>query len=54
MKRSRKICVVCGREIQWRKKWRHTWHQVKYCSQACRKNGLRNVDKALEETIMHL
>ena len=52
MKPTRKICVVCGREIKWRKKWRHTWHQVKYCSRACRKNGLGAVDKAHKKTIM--
>lgn len=54
MEHSRKICVACGREIQWRRKWRNTWHQVKYCSQACRRNGLGDIDKALEKTIMHL
>ena len=54
MKHSRKICVVCGREVYWRKKWRNTWHQVKYCSQACRKAGLGEIDMALEKTIMHL
>jgi hypothetical protein len=54
MKHSRKICVVCGREIQWRKKWRHTWQQLKYCSQACRKDGLSDIDKALEKTILTL
>ena len=54
MRRSRKICVVCGREIQWRKKWRNIWNQVKYCSHACRKTGLRDVDKALENMIMNL
>ena len=25
MKHSPKICVVCGREFQWRKKWRYNW-----------------------------
>ena len=54
MKRSRKICIVCGREIKWRKKWRKTWRQVKYCSYGCRKTGLRRLDKALENIIMDL
>lgn len=31
-----KICVVCGREMTWRKRWAKTWTEVKYCSEACR------------------
>ncbi|MGD8990517.1 MAG: DUF3253 domain-containing protein [Desulfobacterales bacterium] len=54
MKRFRKICIICGREIEWRKKWRKTWYQVKYCSHACRKAGLRDVDNALERMTMNL
>ncbi|MDJ0984802.1 MAG: DUF3253 domain-containing protein [Desulfobacterales bacterium] len=54
MKPTRKICVVCGREIQWRKKWRRTWRQVKYCSRGCQKNGLSDIDRALEKTIITL
>ena len=38
MNRPTKNCVVCGREIQWRKKWRDNWHQGKYCSRS-RKTG---------------
>jgi len=30
-----KMCPVCGRPFRWRKKWRNTWEQVIYCSQAC-------------------
>jgi hypothetical protein len=33
-----KICVVCGRPFSWRKKWEKVWEDVKYCSDACRKN----------------
>lgn len=35
----RKICVVCGRVMTWRKRWMHTWETVKYCSDACRRHG---------------
>ncbi|MDC1516636.1 DUF2256 domain-containing protein [Cyclobacteriaceae bacterium] len=31
-----KICPVCGRPFNWRKKWRLTWDQVIYCSKRCR------------------
>jgi hypothetical protein len=27
-----KTCVVCGRTIEWRKKWERDWDQVRYCS----------------------
>jgi hypothetical protein len=31
-----KICVVCERPFSWRKKWKHDWEQVKYCSKKCK------------------
>lgn len=34
-----KICVVCQRPFTWRKKWEKNWHEVKYCSDACRSQG---------------
>ncbi|RIX42576.1 MAG: DUF2256 domain-containing protein [Rhodocyclales bacterium GT-UBC] len=34
-----KSCQACGRPMVWRKKWRLTWHEVKFCSAACRKRG---------------
>jgi hypothetical protein len=54
MKPLPKTCVVCGREIQWRKKWQDVWNQVKYCSRACRKTGLTEMDLKLEQAILHL
>lgn len=32
----RKVCIVCGREMVWRKSWAKNWNAVKYCSDACR------------------
>jgi hypothetical protein len=54
MNRRSKMCVVCGREMQWRKKWKNTWDRVKYCSDACRKNRLSEIEKQIERTIMDL
>jgi hypothetical protein len=34
-----KLCVACERTMTWRKSWEKNWEQVKYCSDACRKNG---------------
>ena len=36
-----KICLSCGRPMTWRKRWARTWNEVKFCSDACRKVGLR-------------
>lgn len=33
-----KICVHCQRPFTWRKKWERVWDEVKYCSDACRRN----------------
>lgn len=51
MEHEPKICVGCGRRIEWRKKWERDWDQVRYCSAACRRRGVGDVDRALEEAI---
>lgn len=35
--RPTKVCAVCGRPFQWRKKWKDVWEEVRYCSDRCRK-----------------
>ncbi len=37
-----KICVTCGRIVEFRKKWEKNWDEVKYCSDRCRKNKKSN------------
>jgi hypothetical protein len=49
-----KTCQSCGRTIEWRKKWERDWDQVRYCSTACRKRGVTDVDQRLEATILDL
>jgi hypothetical protein len=49
-----KNCVVCGRTMQWRKKWERSWDEVRYCSKACRRRGMRSVDRELESAILEL
>jgi len=48
-----KSCAVCGREIEWRKKWERSWPEIKYCSDRCRaaKGGVR---PDLAESILRL
>ena len=33
-----KICLTCGRPFEYRKKWRNSWDEVKYCGEKCRRN----------------
>ncbi|MEM7185785.1 MAG: DUF2256 domain-containing protein [Bacteroidota bacterium] len=35
---ARKTCPVCERPFSWRKKWKHDWDAVRYCSERCRRN----------------
>ena len=49
-----KVCERCGRTMRWRAKWARNWNEVKYCSDACRKQRLTAVDTALEDAIVQL
>lgn len=35
--RATKVCPVCERPFQWRKKWKDIWEDVRYCSERCRR-----------------
>ena len=35
-----KICLSCRRSFVWRKKWKLTWANVKYCSKRCSGNKI--------------
>lgn len=32
-----KICPVCARPFNWRKKWERNWDEIVYCSERCRR-----------------
>ncbi len=49
-----RTCIACGRAIQWRRKWARDWDEVRYCSDACRRHGVRPEDIALEQAILDL
>ena len=51
---AEKVCERCGRTMQWRAKWARNCNEVKYCSDACRKQRLTAVDTALEDAILQL
>ena len=52
--RESKTCVVCGREMEWRKAWEKNWDSVTKCSKACRKRGRKPIDGELEAAIAEL
>ncbi len=52
--RDEKTCVVCGRRMTWRKAWAKNWDQVRYCSDRCRRRGVKPVDADLESAILDL
>ena len=49
-----KLCMVCGRRIQWRRSLARDWDHVRTCSARCRLMGLGPDDHALEATILEL
>ena len=49
-----KLCVICGRRIQWRRSLARDWEHVQTCSARCRRMGLSATDHALEATILEL
>ncbi len=49
-----RTCTVCGRRIEWRKKWERDWAEVRFCSDACRRAGVTAADRELEQRIRTL
>lgn len=49
-----KTCASCGRTIEWRRKWANSWDDVRYCSDACRRRKVTDVDRSLEASILAL
>ncbi|MGB0981517.1 MAG: DUF2256 domain-containing protein [Winogradskyella sp.] len=39
----KKQCEVCKKPFVWRKKWEKNWENVKYCSEKCRKNKIKQI-----------
>ncbi|MDC0040084.1 DUF2256 domain-containing protein [Paracoccaceae bacterium] len=37
-----KICVICKKPFNWRKKWAKDWENVKYCSVRCSRQRKRD------------
>lgn len=52
--RADRICAGCGRSFVWRRSLAAVWNEVRWCSDACRRRGIRPVDRALEDAISQL
>jgi len=39
-----KMCPVCERPFNWRKKWEKNWENVKYCSKRVRGISLSHLE----------
>ena len=52
--RADKICRVCGRRIEWRRRWADRWAEIAVCSARCRGTRLDDTDAALEAAILRL
>ena len=49
-----KTCVVCGRTMTYRRRWRRAWAEVRYCSERCRRASASPRDAAAEAAIRDL
>jgi hypothetical protein len=49
-----RTCAGCGRRFAWRPALADVWDEVRWCSDACRRRGIRPVDRALEAAIAEL
>ena len=52
--RAAPSCAACGRRIEWRRTWERDRDQVRYCSVACRRHGVDDPDRRLEQSILEL
>ena len=53
-RREDRTCAGCGRAFAWRPSLAAVWDEVRWCSDACRRRGIRPVDRALEVAIAEL
>ena len=49
-----RVCAGCGRAFAWRRALAADWDHVRWCSDACRRRGVRAVDRDLEAAIGRL
>ena len=49
-----RVCTGCGRSFTWRPSLADVWDEVRWCSAACRRRGLRPIDAELEAAILEL
>ncbi len=37
--KKEKVCQLCGRSFEFRKKWEKNWEEIKFCSDRCRQSN---------------
>jgi hypothetical protein len=40
-----KLCPICHKPFEWRKKWAKNWENVVYCSERCRRESGREAKR---------
>jgi hypothetical protein len=40
--------------MTWRKSWERNWDEIRYCSDACRRRRVTDVDQRLEDVVLEL
>ena len=40
-----KLCPICNKPFEWRKKWAKNWEDVVYCSERCRRESAREAKR---------
>jgi hypothetical protein len=51
---AEKPCGVCGRTINWMRRYARTWEDVKFCSARCKRVGMGQAEEDLEHAIIDL
>ena len=41
-----KLCPICNKPFEWRKKWVKNWESVLYCSERCQREAKRQRAKS--------
>ena len=47
--KKEKICTLCGRSFEYRKKWKKNWDVIKFCSDRCRTANKGSTKKIIIE-----
>ena len=49
--KENKICQNCNLPMEYRKKWRNNWSEVKFCSKRCQKENKSKKQKQKQKQL---